>query len=85
MCNGIPFTVEKISVSSFCRESNPGQLNHQAYREKKRQSDSQPARRTDNQRERERERDIEGEMKTVLLHCSNFTAKLFKSAISFLN
>ena len=49
-----------------------------AYRETKRQSDSQPARRTDNQRERERKRetetDREGEMKTVLLtlqqlHC----------------
>ena len=31
------------------------------------ESDSQPARWTDNQRERERQRDREGEMKTVLL------------------
>ena len=36
-------------------------ISYRAYRETKRQSDSQPARQTDNQRERERERDRDRE------------------------
>ena len=52
-------------------------LSYRAYRRKKRQNDSQPARQTDNQRERmreKRERHREGEINTILLtlqqlHC----------------
>ena len=81
MCNEIPFNVEKFpspaSVGNRALDSlivKPALNLLSATRriETKRQSDSQPLRRTDIQRETETDR--EGEMKTVLLtlqqlHC----------------
>ena len=74
MCNEIPFTVEKISVSSFRRESSPGPLNlkpalnpNSATGRIERQRDRVTANQRDGQITRERDRDREGEMKTVLL------------------
>ena len=81
MCNEITFNVEKFpspaSVGNRALDSliiKPALNPHSATEriEIKRQSDSQPLRRTDMQRETETDR--EGEMKTVLLtlqqlHC----------------
>ena len=81
-CEMKPRLQLKIFRLSLRRESSPGRLDHQAsadppltyraYRETKRQSDSQPARQTDNHRERERdEYNFAHTAATSLLNFSN--------------
>ena len=72
--------------------SATGRIERQRDRVTANQRDGQIIREREREKERDRDRDRDREteteserLKQFYLHCSNFTAKLFKSAIFFLN